>query len=183
MPSGGARVGVLCKGRHRGDCLRGVPEANCKNQSGPMKPEILTSEENGSLLNGTCPDCGSRMLISGPEGGLTMNVLCGGCLTEFNESFIQSERIGQPCEKERQEKIYGLADGKRPVAAFYPEGIQTRKELDAALRAAGGKHELLILGGSCHPKGPVFFAYRSEGYLEFRCAACGRLISKISVEP
>ena len=145
--------------------------------------EILTEAENAKLAEGQCPDCEARLLMHGPRAGLCTNILCGACRTEFNYSFILSERIAQPCGPQRQAELYGIENGKRPVASFYVSGIQTRKELDASLGAAGPDNKLLILGSSYHPKAPVFFAYHAEGYLEFRCCECGRLVSKIAVAP
>lgn len=45
-----------------------------------------------------CPNCGEASLLSGPSGGMSMNVACESCLHAFNIAMIDSP----PLVMERQ---------------------------------------------------------------------------------
>jgi|SRR5579872_552523 len=157
-----------------------------------MKPEILTEEENAFLLDGTCPDCRARLLMDGPSAGITKNVLCGECRTEFNFSFVKSWRIGQPCDPTRQFEFYGISSEFRPVKSYGSLEPLTRAELDTGLHAgcdnpACDCHnqpiDELFLKSRCHPMANVKASYVKGGMVLIRCAACEKLIIKIAVAP
>lgn len=41
-----------------------------------------------AINNGHCPECRkSETLLAGPSGGMSQNVMCNNCLTEFNVHF------------------------------------------------------------------------------------------------
>lgn len=42
-------------------------------------PKIVEDIESGH-----CPDCGYRGFVLGPQGGMAINVECGGCRHRFN---------------------------------------------------------------------------------------------------
>ena len=56
------------------------------NQGVPTKEALTPSPDRDKRLmaQGTCPDCGKNELLSGPSGGMSMNVGCNSCLMEFN---------------------------------------------------------------------------------------------------
>ena len=61
-----------------------------------------------SLNAGQCPDCGGKKFLAGPEGGLTQNIKCAACGSEFNfcpPCYVMpigfAERIGQTTEATR----------------------------------------------------------------------------------
>jgi len=47
-----------------------------------MKP--LTAQECATVTDGYCPDCGHRGFVLGPQGGLSINIECGGCGSRYN---------------------------------------------------------------------------------------------------
>ena len=49
-----------------------------------------------------CPDCGGEEFLMGPRGGLSQNIKCGGCGSEFNVApFEDGQFVGQPMLAER----------------------------------------------------------------------------------
>jgi hypothetical protein len=60
--------------------------------------EKLTEEERhfiSGLAQGyvTCPDCEQGGLLSGPSGGMSQNVMCENCESEFNLTFVGEQCI------------------------------------------------------------------------------------------
>lgn len=58
-----------------------------------------TDPVRAALAKGICPDCGSGDFYEGPRGGLSVNIKCAGCGSEFNVamaggSLLVGERIG-----------------------------------------------------------------------------------------
>ena len=101
-----------------------VLRGNCPCGGGVIRPQTAEMSEiptyprlraalghdsaiSHSLGRGVCPDCGSTKLRGGPQGGLSQNVLCENCRTEFNAGII-SERLAKPCDLQRQKDVYGL---------------------------------------------------------------------------
>ena len=41
-----------------------------------------------------CPDCGCEEFLSGPEGGMSVNIECVDCGADFNFNVFGMERIG-----------------------------------------------------------------------------------------
>lgn len=156
-----------------------------------MKPEQLTPKENDLLLTGICPDCGAELLLPGPSGGMSQNMLCGKCKVEFCVSPVLSERIHQPCTPERMAEVYGVTPNRQPVASFRPVEAHTRIDLDSALangcQNPGCDHknhgplEMLFLNGRCHPDAGTQAVYRASGILTLHCKECRRIIINISV--
>lgn len=70
-------------------------------------PFDLSQYEHQSLLVGRCPDCNSDDLRAGPCGGLSQNVMCGDCTSEFNVSPVMSERLS-PAGKGIRTGMYGV---------------------------------------------------------------------------
>lgn len=58
-----------------------------------MAIEDLPDDAVNKLANNTCPDCGARQLLAGPEGGGSQNLMCGKCYSEFNYAGFFAERI------------------------------------------------------------------------------------------
>lgn len=56
------------------------------DQGVPTKEALTPSPDRDKRLmaDGICPDCGKSELLSGPSGGMSMNVGCNSCLMEFN---------------------------------------------------------------------------------------------------
>ncbi len=48
-----------------------------------MKTKLTTKEEK-TLLKGICPDCGTKKFLEGPHGGVSVNIMCDKCKSEFN---------------------------------------------------------------------------------------------------
>lgn len=46
--------------------------------------EKVTEAEAAILDQGKCPDCASEKFYLGPRGGLSQNVMCCNCKSEFN---------------------------------------------------------------------------------------------------
>lgn len=38
-------------------------------------------------IHRNCPDCGSKSFLEGPSGGMSTNMKCAGCDSEFNISM------------------------------------------------------------------------------------------------
>lgn len=55
-------------------------------------PTGISKRKMDKLLCGQCIDCGKR-LLSGPEGGGCVNVMCSNCGAKFNISPFHVERI------------------------------------------------------------------------------------------
>jgi LSD1 subclass zinc finger protein len=55
--------------------------------------EKLTGRKKALLQRAYCPDCETRTLLKGPEGGLCRNVKCSTCGAEFNVGPVSAERI------------------------------------------------------------------------------------------
>lgn len=70
------------------------------------------SGDSYALGKGRCPACTSPALLSGPSGGMSINVACNSCLMEYNvhHSFgggiLRVDRTG-PMTEERA-KTFGI---------------------------------------------------------------------------
>lgn len=56
-------------------------------ESGPrpvMKAPPTVKTDVEWINEAKCPDCHNQSLLSGPSGGMSMNVGCNSCLMEFN---------------------------------------------------------------------------------------------------
>lgn len=152
-----------------------------------MKPSELTEAENLKLTeDSVCPDCGARLLIFGPRGGLTRNVICAGCRTEFNASLISSERIGQPCDTERAKRVYNLDEDDHAIKSFTLNKPLTRAMLDENTcenpECKNPTHHELVLNSVCHNRGGIIVKYnRDDGVLYLHCNVCNRPVVKIQV--
>ena len=71
----------------------------------------LTAEEEASLVEGRCPDCGSTGWYRGPSGGLSTNYKCAGegCGSRFNVAIItvfgDPVIFGERLSKERSDGV------------------------------------------------------------------------------
>ena len=77
--------------------------------------ERLTEHETKLIFSNrhhlVCPDCIGD-LLSGPEGGASMNCLCEKCGSEFNIDFLGGDRISDAGPRDpgdRKELYRGLA--------------------------------------------------------------------------
>lgn len=148
----------------------------------------LTAAEQAKLLDGICPDCGSRTLIAGPRGSLARNLLCGQCRIEFNANLRQSTRLG-PCGNDRLAKLYHITRESIPIGAFNSSIPLTRKLCDDTLLAARAQipadHPIspqLQFRSQCHPHAGLCAWYK-DGLLVLNCMECQTLVLKISVAP
>jgi len=63
--------------------------------------ECITEEEAEYILTAIeskkpdCPDCKIGYLLTGPEGGCSINVRCDACGSKFNLMFLGRQVIGQ----------------------------------------------------------------------------------------
>jgi hypothetical protein len=60
---------------------------------------------------GKCPKCGGKAWIGGPEGGMSQNMLCSLCLSEFNVlcyagQYLSCEPIDRTIEDRKH--FYGI---------------------------------------------------------------------------
>jgi len=82
-----------------------------RDEDGNMsEPKPLLSDEEVTEWfreHNNCPDCQGTMFLAGPSGGLSQNVLCETCHSEYNMSPVFIERISLP--KKGRLHIYGLA--------------------------------------------------------------------------
>jgi len=46
-----------------------------------------------ALECGHCPDCGYRGFVIGPQGGMAINIECGGCRNRFNVSYFGGQVV------------------------------------------------------------------------------------------
>ena len=42
-----------------------------------------------------CPECSNDTFLKGPRGGLSINIKCARCGTEYNRTPLDLEKIGQ----------------------------------------------------------------------------------------
>jgi hypothetical protein len=153
--------------------------------------ELLTAAECEKLMDGQCPDCGGRVLLPGPRGGLAQNILCGKCRNEFNTCGPLSTRIAKPCSPERQKVIYHLTKTNYPVAAFHSKRATYLEDLEAAIAngctAPDCKHEHdpvedIYFHQRCHAGAGVEVCYhKGSGVLTFNCRICHSPIITVAV--
>ena len=77
--------------------------------------EELTGDESLWIYaTATCPDCGIGELRNGPEGGISRNVACVNCGSEFNIVWLDTcclgDRISDPGPRDIGDRkmFYGL---------------------------------------------------------------------------
>ena len=55
--------------------------------------KVPKGETNSLLLSfakeGRCPDCNSNAFVAGPCGGLSQNIKCNSCKSEFNVAIYE----------------------------------------------------------------------------------------------
>jgi len=78
-------------------------------------PAPLTAEEKlvGALKFNNCPDCGTKdKFHEGPRGGMSINILCDECGSEFNLCWACIELSGRNSDKFNPERnwAFGLPD-------------------------------------------------------------------------
>lgn len=76
--------------------------------------ENVSSWEFDRLRHGRCPDCGG-CLYAGPEGGMSVNVACDKCGSEFNLSPVMAHRNsvkGSP-DLVRLRQVFGIDLAKK----------------------------------------------------------------------
>jgi hypothetical protein len=61
----------------------------------------LTQREVEYLTELICPDCGGEEFLTGPQGGLSQNVMCGKCDAKFNLAPFDNGWLGKPFIAER----------------------------------------------------------------------------------
>jgi hypothetical protein len=91
-----------------------------KNRSSKNGDYITKDESNFMIYRIShnlpfCPDCESGVFLEGPQGGLSKNMLCNNCFSEFNifhmsQNQICGERISDAkgCCVDRLKQIYGM---------------------------------------------------------------------------
>jgi len=80
---------------------------------GHFRPEPSQQEKDDAALNKRqCPDCGSKNLIVGPQGGAGFDLACADCHSEFVVvSFFGPLSLMQRLPKltpERAASVYGM---------------------------------------------------------------------------
>lgn len=60
------------------------PAIRIKDRQTRSDPGRQERRDCEAIRKGVCPDCGSAELLGGPSGGMSQNVLCNHCLSEFN---------------------------------------------------------------------------------------------------
>lgn len=97
---------------------QGVPGA----KEAVSKPTIPSPDRDKRMIErGQCPDCGESDLLSGPSGGMSLNVGCNNCLMEFNVhhhfgGVLGVDRTGKMSEGRAQ--VFGIqADEYREIVA------------------------------------------------------------------
>lgn len=93
-----------------------------KNLFKRSEPETHSSKDGEGLTpwerhyirdHQRCPDCRQGQLAMGPEGGMSVNCMCGRCYHEFNLTFwggnVMGERISNADQvREDRKPLYGL---------------------------------------------------------------------------
>lgn len=66
----------------------GVAYAKTGNKPKPVPAaggDMERQSDVNAITKGICPDCGDNgSLLTGPSGGMSINVACNSCLMEFN---------------------------------------------------------------------------------------------------
>jgi predicted alpha/beta-hydrolase family hydrolase len=78
-----------------------------------LQSRNLSEDEVLALNRGICPDCGGSNLLGGPSAGLSQNVGCTVCGSEF--AYVAAAPVmstrnspkGKP-DRERIKSIYGI---------------------------------------------------------------------------
>lgn len=65
----------------------------------------ISSHDFDVLIKGSCPNCGGRNFKGGPRGGMSRNILCANCKTEFNVGPAGAEHNGT-CPPEREAQFF-----------------------------------------------------------------------------
>lgn len=112
------------------------------------KGEALNAFEYGALVQYQCPDCNAD-IISGPTGGMSMNVACSGCGSEFNftpaiGAADRNSTRGEP-NLDRLSKIFGILLYQRTALSPTEEAMEARffdanNRLIARVQIDVGKH-------------------------------------------
>lgn len=86
------------------------------------KPSTASPDRDKRMIErGQCPDCGESDLLSGPSGGMSLNVGCNNCLMEFNVhhhfgGVLGVDRTGKMSEGRAQ--VFGIqADEYQTITA------------------------------------------------------------------
>jgi len=66
----------------------------------PKRQQLIGRDFVTWARPGSCPDCGNRHLLAGPQGGLCTNIECADCGARFNTASVIPgrfliERIGK----------------------------------------------------------------------------------------
>lgn len=77
--------------------------------AGTVEKRLEACPTDGNHL--LCPDCHQSSLLAGPSGGMSQNVACESCYSEFNFAMLDHpplvmERMGKLCMARAQ--IYGI---------------------------------------------------------------------------
>lgn len=64
-----------------------------KRQTWKEQERLTRGEEELIRTTGHCPDCGGD-LRRGPQGGMSVNVCCLRCHSEFNLTFWRGQVVG-----------------------------------------------------------------------------------------
>ncbi len=73
----------------------------------------ITMIEAKKLAHFECPDCNQFLLVRGPEGGMSINVACAGCGSEFNFCPLapllshRNGSAGNP-DRDRLRTVFGI---------------------------------------------------------------------------
>lgn len=75
-----------------------------------MRP--ITLEQGRSIDRGFCPDCGQHCLVLGPMGGMSRNIACAWCGSEFNvvmgSGFGHRNSVAGKPDYGRLESVFGI---------------------------------------------------------------------------
>lgn len=133
--SGGA-VWISMKLREWGQWLRKEPStdeaespvegsrAHASIEAGPSPTFVEGGQElvRWFVERKCCPDCGHTKFIPGPSGGMSQNMLCATCHSEFNLTLPYfADRLGNP--DHARLRFYGVKSPLERLAAAAGEEI------------------------------------------------------------
>lgn len=81
--------------------------------------------DKANIRAGICPDCGQKKLLEGPGGGMSLNIACDNCLSEFNVGFgfhgeiFLFERMGKLTYA--RARLYGIGPEQVAISLDNPQ--------------------------------------------------------------
>ncbi len=89
-----------------------IKERQIRNGTHPESSNAGRERDIERIKQSRCPDCGEKTLLEGPSGGMSMNIACNSCLSEFNVGFgfgtgpFMVDRSGKLTEQ--RAKVFGI---------------------------------------------------------------------------